>query len=51
MTRTRVLIADDHPLYRDGVARLGVLVKSILREVPELARLRLSSIDSVDSIR
>jgi threonylcarbamoyladenosine tRNA methylthiotransferase MtaB len=28
--------------------RLGALVKHILREVPELARLRLSSIDSVE---
>ncbi|HEX3709719.1 MAG TPA: tRNA (N(6)-L-threonylcarbamoyladenosine(37)-C(2))-methylthiotransferase MtaB [Pseudolabrys sp.] len=28
--------------------RLGALVKSILKEVPELARLRLSSIDSVE---
>jgi threonylcarbamoyladenosine tRNA methylthiotransferase MtaB len=30
---------------------LGVLVKRILREVPELARLRLSSIDSVEADR
>jgi threonylcarbamoyladenosine tRNA methylthiotransferase MtaB len=29
--------------------RLGVLVKRILREFPELARLRLSSIDSVEA--
>jgi threonylcarbamoyladenosine tRNA methylthiotransferase MtaB len=29
--------------------RLGVLVKRILKEVPELARLRLSSIDSVET--
>jgi threonylcarbamoyladenosine tRNA methylthiotransferase MtaB len=29
--------------------RLGTLVKRILREVPELARLRLSSIDSVEA--
>jgi threonylcarbamoyladenosine tRNA methylthiotransferase MtaB len=32
-----------------GVPRLGALVKQILREVPELARLRLSSIDSVEA--
>jgi threonylcarbamoyladenosine tRNA methylthiotransferase MtaB len=32
----------------DGVPRLGALVKRILRDVPELARLRLSSIDSVE---
>jgi threonylcarbamoyladenosine tRNA methylthiotransferase MtaB len=30
---------------------LGMLVKRILREVPELARLRLSSIDSVEADR
>ena len=32
-----------------GAPRLGALVKQILREVPELARLRLSSIDSVEA--
>ncbi|HEY7999937.1 MAG TPA: tRNA (N(6)-L-threonylcarbamoyladenosine(37)-C(2))-methylthiotransferase MtaB [Pseudolabrys sp.] len=32
-----------------GGPRLGALVKRILREVPELARLRLSSIDSVEA--
>ena len=32
-----------------GTPRLGALVKLILREVPELARLRLSSIDSVEA--
>jgi threonylcarbamoyladenosine tRNA methylthiotransferase MtaB len=32
-----------------GVPRLGALVKSILRHVPELARLRISSIDSVEA--
>jgi threonylcarbamoyladenosine tRNA methylthiotransferase MtaB len=31
--------------------RLGVLVRRILRDVPELARLRLSSIDSVEADR
>jgi len=33
----------------DGAPRLGALVKRILREVPELVRLRLSSIDSVEA--
>lgn len=33
----------------DGAPRLGALVKRILRDVPELARLRLSSIDSVEA--
>ena len=32
-----------------GAPRLGRLVKRLLREVPELARLRLSSIDSVEA--
>ncbi|HET7383547.1 MAG TPA: tRNA (N(6)-L-threonylcarbamoyladenosine(37)-C(2))-methylthiotransferase MtaB [Pseudolabrys sp.] len=32
-----------------GKPRLGALVKHILKEVPELARLRLSSIDSVEA--
>jgi len=31
-----------------GVPRLGALVKRILSEVPELARLRLSSVDSIE---
>ena len=31
-----------------GAPRLGALVKRLLRDVPELARLRLSSIDSVE---
>jgi threonylcarbamoyladenosine tRNA methylthiotransferase MtaB len=34
-----------------GEPKLGALVKKILREVPELARLRLSSIDSVEADR
>jgi len=33
----------------DGAPELGTLVKQILREVPELARLRLSSIDSIEA--
>ena len=32
-----------------GAPRLGALVKRILKEMPELARLRLSSIDSVEA--
>jgi threonylcarbamoyladenosine tRNA methylthiotransferase MtaB len=32
-----------------GAPRLGALVKRLLRDVPELARLRLSSIDSVEA--
>jgi threonylcarbamoyladenosine tRNA methylthiotransferase MtaB len=32
-----------------GSPRLGVLIKRILKEIPELARLRLSSIDSVEA--
>ena len=32
-----------------GEPRLGTLVKRILKEIPELARLRLSSIDSVEA--
>ncbi|MPZ55654.1 MAG: tRNA (N(6)-L-threonylcarbamoyladenosine(37)-C(2))-methylthiotransferase MtaB [Rhizobiales bacterium] len=34
-----------------GAPRLGMLVKQILRRVPELERLRLSSIDSVEADR
>ena len=34
-----------------GSPRLGTLVKQILKHVPELARLRLSSIDSVEADR
>jgi threonylcarbamoyladenosine tRNA methylthiotransferase MtaB len=47
--REVVLTGVDITSYRDGDARLGALVKCILREVPELARLRLSSIDSVEA--
>lgn len=32
----------------DGAPRLGALVKRLLKDVPEIARLRLSSIDSVE---
>ena len=34
-----------------GATRLGTLVKAILRHVPELPRLRLSSIDSIEADR
>jgi len=34
-----------------GAPRLGILVKQILKHVPELPRLRLSSIDSVEADR
>ncbi len=47
--REVVLTGVDITSYRAGDARLGALVKQILREVPELARLRLSSIDSVEA--
>ena len=47
--REVVLTGVDITSYRDGDARLGALVKRILRKVPELARLRLSSIDSVEA--
>ena len=43
--REIVLTGVDITSYRDGEMRLGALVKLILRAVPELARLRLSSID------
>ena len=46
--REVVLTGVDITSFGDGAARLGALVKRILREVPELARLRLSSIDSVE---
>ncbi len=47
--REVVLTGVDITSYRDGEARLGALVKRILRAVPELARLRLSSINSVEA--
>jgi threonylcarbamoyladenosine tRNA methylthiotransferase MtaB len=47
--REVVLTGVDLTSYRCGDMRLGALVKWILREVPELARLRLSSIDSVEA--
>ena len=47
--REVVLTGVDITSYDASGARLGALVKRILREVPELARLRLSSIDSVEA--
>jgi threonylcarbamoyladenosine tRNA methylthiotransferase MtaB len=47
--REVVLTGVDITSYRDGEMRLGALVKRILREVPEIERLRLSSIDSVEA--
>jgi threonylcarbamoyladenosine tRNA methylthiotransferase MtaB len=47
--REVVLTGVDITSYRDGEVRLGALVKRILKDVPELARLRLSSIDSVEA--
>ena len=51
-TREAVLTGVDITAYgKDlpGAPKLGTLVKSILRHVPELPRLRLSSIDSVEA--
>jgi threonylcarbamoyladenosine tRNA methylthiotransferase MtaB len=53
-TREAVLTGVDITAYgRDlpGAPKLGTLVKSILRHVPELERLRISSIDSVEADR
>jgi threonylcarbamoyladenosine tRNA methylthiotransferase MtaB len=47
-----VLTGVDITSYGDeaaGVPKLGTLVKQILRDVPDLARLRLSSIDSIEA--
>jgi len=46
--REVVLTGVDITSYADGALRLGALVKRILHEIPGLARLRLSSIDSVE---
>jgi threonylcarbamoyladenosine tRNA methylthiotransferase MtaB len=51
-TREVVLTGVDITSYGAGLpgaARLGTLVKQILKHVPELERLRLSSIDSVEA--
>jgi threonylcarbamoyladenosine tRNA methylthiotransferase MtaB len=47
--REIVLTGVDITDYSDGDMRLGALVKRLLRELPELERLRLSSIDSVEA--
>ena len=47
--REVVLTGVDITSYDADGMRLGALVKRILREVPELKRLRLSSIDSVEA--
>lgn len=47
--REIVLTGVDITSYRDGELKLGALVKRLLRAVPEIARLRLSSIDSVEA--
>ncbi|WP_245434194.1 tRNA (N(6)-L-threonylcarbamoyladenosine(37)-C(2))-methylthiotransferase MtaB [Pseudolabrys taiwanensis] len=46
--REIVLTGVDITSYDDGGLRLGALVKRLLKELPDLARLRLSSIDSVE---
>src|SRR5688500_9686502 len=48
-SREVVLTGVDITSYDAGGVKLGTLVKRILREVPELPRLRLSSIDSVEA--
>jgi threonylcarbamoyladenosine tRNA methylthiotransferase MtaB len=47
--REVVLTGVDITSYDDNGARLGVLVQRILRDVPDIIRLRLSSIDSVEA--
>ena len=47
--REIVLTGVDITSYADGDMRLGALVKRLLRDVPEIERLRLSSIDSVEA--
>ena len=47
--RELVLTGVDITSYEDGSLRLGALVKRILKDVHEIARLRLSSIDSVEA--
>ena len=49
--REIVLTGVDITSYADGDMRLGALVKRLLRDIPELERLRLSSIDSVEADR
>jgi threonylcarbamoyladenosine tRNA methylthiotransferase MtaB len=47
--REIVLTGVDITSYRDGDLKLGALVKQLLTDVPDIARLRLSSIDSVET--
>jgi threonylcarbamoyladenosine tRNA methylthiotransferase MtaB len=47
--REVVLTGVDITSYADAGVRLGTLVQRILRDVPEIMRLRLSSIDSVEA--
>jgi threonylcarbamoyladenosine tRNA methylthiotransferase MtaB len=47
--REIVLTGVDITSYADGELRLGALVQRLLRELPALDRLRLSSIDSVEA--
>ena len=47
--REIVLTGVDITSYRDGDLKLGALVKRLLKDVPGMARLRLSSIDSVEA--
>jgi threonylcarbamoyladenosine tRNA methylthiotransferase MtaB len=49
--REIVLTGVDITSYAGNGLRLGALVKRLLRELPELARLRLSSVDSVEADR
>ena len=49
--REIVLTGVDITSYASGELRLGALVQRLLKEIPELARLRLSSIDSVEADR
>ena len=49
--REVVLTGVDITSYEAGGVRLGALVKRMLREVPEVERLRLSSIDSIEADR
>jgi threonylcarbamoyladenosine tRNA methylthiotransferase MtaB len=49
--REIVLTGVDITSYADGDIKLGALVKRLLRDVSEIERLRLSSIDSVEADR
>jgi len=49
--REIVLTGVDITGYASGDMRLGALVQRVLKDIPDLARLRLSSIDSVEADR